>query len=71
VTDLERIQTALERRIATYSVKQHLSDPFAEDDCNRHDRYAFAVECFEVFAQEAGLEIPPHIYADESERTGA
>jgi hypothetical protein len=67
---LLRVQTALERRVATYLLKQRLSDPLGDDDCNKHERYAFAVECFEVFAQEAGLEIPPLIY-HHSEETGA
>jgi hypothetical protein len=69
---IQRIQTALERRIATYSLKQKLSDPLADDDCNKYERYAFAVECFEVFAHEAGLKVPEHIYAtDLSERNEA
>lgn len=57
-TSIERIQKALNQRVRIYVQKMREADPFAEDDCNRHDRYAFAVECFDVFAHEAGLISP-------------
>jgi hypothetical protein len=55
---LVRIQTALERRVSVYSVKARITDPFADATENAHHRYAFALECFQVFAREAGLRWP-------------
>ena len=69
--DPARVQAALERRIAIYSLKKCRADPLADDDCNKHERYAFAVECFEWFASDAGLTIPRHVYDPADERDGA
>jgi hypothetical protein len=63
-----RIQNALNNRIGIYVAKMRQNDPLAEDAYNRHDLYAFAIECFDVFATEAGLSVPLEAKA---ERTGA
>lgn len=57
-TSVERIQRALDNRVHIYAQKMEKADPFADDDCNRQERYAFALECFDYFAIEAGLRSP-------------
>lgn len=55
----DRIAEAFNRRLDIYRIKRSQADPFGEDDCNRHGRYDFAIECIELLAHEAGIKLAP------------
>lgn len=67
--DVGVLVEAIRARKAIYEKKRNESDPFAENDCNRHERMQHAVEAFEhLLADIAALTTPSDRASGQGDR---